>query len=408
MSPWLGASLVSGVVLATMIGPVRAETEVEVQGRLSLDYFHRPRAQASGDGFGGFSASGRAIWRTDTAWSAVAELRLHAPDLGRHRLDAHARWREGYLQWQGQAVQVRLGRQIVAWGRADGLNPTDNLSPRDYAILLPFEEDQREGGDGLRLDYFIDSEQTLTAYLSPRMRAHRLPWPDQGRGVVQDAMQHGGVGLRYDRRGDAIDWSLSAYRGGFLQGEWRVDAQALRYGYPAVQVLGIDAAAPLGPVGWRAELARVTRRGARADTAWRDYSYLVTGVEYNFAQDWNLNLQGLWRTAGQVLQADSASSVIEQAAARLNALAFAQTRAHQHGYTLRLGKKAWNETLEFEWLRLCYLGPQSCADRLLSSWTPRDGWKWSLGSEWYRGPVNSYFGAQRERKTTYAELRYSF
>ncbi|MBI3605573.1 MAG: hypothetical protein HY202_06050 [Nitrospirae bacterium] len=48
-----------------------------------------------------------------------------------------------------------VGKQIVVWGRADGINPTDNLTPHDFTVLLPFEDDQRFGTTALKLDLYI-------------------------------------------------------------------------------------------------------------------------------------------------------------------------------------------------------------------------------------------------------------
>ena len=37
--------------------------------------------------------------------------------------------REAYLAWYPSWGEVKLGKQIYAWGAVDGNNPTDNLNP---------------------------------------------------------------------------------------------------------------------------------------------------------------------------------------------------------------------------------------------------------------------------------------
>lgn len=37
-------------------------------------------------------------------------------------------------------LDIRVGRQRIAWGRADRLNPTDNLNPNDFSDLVHFTE----------------------------------------------------------------------------------------------------------------------------------------------------------------------------------------------------------------------------------------------------------------------------
>jgi len=43
---------------------------------------------------------------------------------------------EAFLDIYLDAVDLRLGKQIINWGKADATNPTDNVTPTDYANLL--------------------------------------------------------------------------------------------------------------------------------------------------------------------------------------------------------------------------------------------------------------------------------
>ena len=52
-------------------------------------------------------------------------------------------------------LDVRAGRQIIAWGRADGLNPTDNLTGEDLTLLAPDDDDRRLGTTALRASYYL-------------------------------------------------------------------------------------------------------------------------------------------------------------------------------------------------------------------------------------------------------------
>ena len=44
--------------------------------------------------------------------------------------------REIYLVYFPEWGEVKIGKQIHAWGSADGNNPTDNLNPYDYYYLF--------------------------------------------------------------------------------------------------------------------------------------------------------------------------------------------------------------------------------------------------------------------------------
>jgi len=56
--------------------------------------------------------------------------------------------REGYVSLYLGALDLRLGQQIVVWGRADAFNPTNNLTPIDLGVRSPIEDDRRLGNVG--------------------------------------------------------------------------------------------------------------------------------------------------------------------------------------------------------------------------------------------------------------------
>jgi len=58
--------------------------------------------------------------------------------------------REAYLDLFAGKFELRIGKQISPWGRADGWNPTDNLTPSDYFIRSPDHDDMRIGSYRVR------------------------------------------------------------------------------------------------------------------------------------------------------------------------------------------------------------------------------------------------------------------
>ena len=58
--------------------------------------------------------------------------------------------REAYANAYIGPFDLRLGKQIIVWGRADALNPTNNLTPVDFRIRSPLEDDIRLGNVGAR------------------------------------------------------------------------------------------------------------------------------------------------------------------------------------------------------------------------------------------------------------------
>ncbi|BDU51601.1 DUF1302 family protein [Haliovirga abyssi] len=51
--------------------------------------------------------------------------------------------REAYLNYYFKNLDFRIGKQIISWGRSDGINPTDNITPKDLNILSSESDDQK-------------------------------------------------------------------------------------------------------------------------------------------------------------------------------------------------------------------------------------------------------------------------
>jgi len=93
-------------------------------------------------------------WDPDPAASLYVDGWVRNDDLFIAK-ETSGKFREGYLDLRLGALDVRLGRQIIAWGRADQINPTDNLTPRDFTLLVPEDADQRSGTTGARAIYRV-------------------------------------------------------------------------------------------------------------------------------------------------------------------------------------------------------------------------------------------------------------
>ena len=75
--------------------------------------------------------------------------------------------KEAYVEYVRNRFDFRLGRQIVSWGRADGVQITDIVSPKDYSELVGQEyEDSRLPVDALKLRFF-DMNYTIEGIWIP-------------------------------------------------------------------------------------------------------------------------------------------------------------------------------------------------------------------------------------------------
>ncbi len=83
--------------------------------------------------------------------------------------------RELFMEYQHEAFDVRIGRQIVVWGKADGLAITDIVSPRDYTDFLATEyEDTRIPVEAVRFRVLHEIVDFELVWL-PIFQANILP-----------------------------------------------------------------------------------------------------------------------------------------------------------------------------------------------------------------------------------------
>ena len=82
--------------------------------------------------------------------------------------------REAYVNAYIGSFDFRIGHQIVVWGRADGFNPTDNITPRNMLVRSPDEDDRREGNSLIRSHYNIHPFR-LEAIWVPSYRSSVVP-----------------------------------------------------------------------------------------------------------------------------------------------------------------------------------------------------------------------------------------
>ena len=128
--------------------------------------------------------------------------------------DRYAVAREIYLDYSLNNADIRIGKQLLPWGRADRINPTDSLTSRDYRWLAPEEEDQRFGNTGVRYAHHL-GDYTVTGVWLPYMRSSRIPLDPTS---VQQVAGHqpnnrDNFALKLDYTGTGLDGSLSFYNG---------------------------------------------------------------------------------------------------------------------------------------------------------------------------------------------------
>jgi hypothetical protein len=175
--------------------------------------------------------------------------------------------REAWASISKGPIDVKAGRQIVSWGRADALNPTNNITPKDETILSSEFDDTRTGNELLYVKATIGISSFQGIWI-PNYKADVLPLKGAdipsgisiGKAIYPDfAFKNGSYALRYELTHSLIDGSLSYFNGyatlpGFDFSMNQSGLTLVPHAYQ-MQAAGMDFSTAISTVGVRGEAA---------------------------------------------------------------------------------------------------------------------------------------------------------
>jgi hypothetical protein len=175
-------------------------------------------------------------------------------------------------------ITIEAGKQLIRWGKADILNPTDRFAPRDFLNVVDTEFLGVLAG---RVAIESKSE-TLELVLQPRFTPSRTPLLNQRWTVLPEQLQGVPIrddgsrfpagpnyGARWNHLGRGYEASLSFFNGRhylpFFEAVPAPPGVAVTRTYPELRLIGGDAAVPLPWFTFKAEAAWFTSKTANAD-----------------------------------------------------------------------------------------------------------------------------------------------
>lgn len=207
--------------------------------------------------------------------------------------------REAYAYYSDEHWDLRAGRQIIAWGVADGLRLTDIISPMDYTEFLAQDyDDIRIPVGGLRLRYSRE-KWSFEAVAIPVSSFFELPTDAEnpwsvGPLPIGDEPSHRLCNMEYGGRLSfflsGIDFSLSALHtwnkmpvvcGGMGQ-------------YRRMTMLGADCSLPLGRFVLRGEVAEYldeAQASVNQEVPRAASTNALLGIDWYAGNDWSLSAQ---------------------------------------------------------------------------------------------------------------------
>ncbi|MBQ7752555.1 MAG: hypothetical protein IJR80_02725, partial [Treponema sp.] len=286
--------------------------------------------------------------------------------------------KEAYLDWRGELFALRVGRQIAAWGKADGIQVADVLCPKDDSKMIASTyKDSRLGIDAVRLSLLTDKAQ-FDAYWIPIFTPSLLPLaknnplrkcilPDSYEGMPVSAPQkfddfdlpdraiyNGEYALRASTYLSALDLSFYGFYGWddspFMSYSLSADDEGNPTGvrvngqYKRMAMLGADAAIPAGNFVFRFETAYFPLRSIQTGKEYQKNQQLA-GKTFDSCRKHHqvVGLAGFdWTpSGGWTVTAQYVGDVICDYNSEL------ERKLYEHQLTLSLEKSFINETLTF-------------------------------------------------------------
>lgn len=337
--------------------------------------------------------------------------------------------REGYVNAYLGPVDIRLGQQIIVWGKADGFNPTNNLTPTNLSIRSPHDDDRRVGNLASRV--FLNMEPVrLEGVWVPLYRAVELPPFEYPTYVVEGSTTYpkpeflrGTYAGKLHLNLPAVDASVSYLYGyallpGLTLQQLTSGDQIPVGGEPEVRisrtaykqhVIGFDFSTTLGEsFGLRGEAAyRMPLHYERLIEAPRPDIQYTLGLDTNLGSvsliaqylgrytfDWQKDgpetpgdTDQLWTNAPSAAEPD-----VLNALAGTNQMLFQQLAQVQHLASLRVAWTGMHDALSLSALGLVNVTTREWAAMPKLGYKLDDTILLSLGGEIYSGPPDTLFG----------------
>lgn len=333
------------------------------------------------------------------------------------KLVSYSEIREWYWKKSFSTFDLRVGRQINVWGRADKTNPTDVLTVKNMQFMSTNDEEQRLGLFSTMLTYHLASSKMIALW-QPEWRSPTYPFPTIAGIHIQELKPQNTAaqfGLKWDYSGEGFDGSVSYFNGFAKTPDIRLSSTAIlnpssidvELNYAEIQMLGADFALNVGETAVRGELAYTQTEDKNGDDPWvsNPQLFAVLGADRLLFENFNLNLQVLYKYIEHFSSFDDP---------QLQPLIDVENRISQQqfktqwGWSLRPSYKLWNESLEIEAGILYWERTKEKVIRPKITYSLHDQSKLIVGAEIFDGPALSLFGSFKNLSGGFAEWRYYF
>jgi len=334
--------------------------------------------------------------------------------------------REAYVNGSLGPLDFRVGQQIVAWGRADGINPTNNITPQNYLVRSPHFDDRREGNMTLRAWLHVSPFRLETIwvpfYKSSIPPFERINFPvgvsfSDSTVYPDHQILNSSYALRLHFDFLSFDGSLSYYNGYYhlpaLDGI--VDLAGLHF-YPVAyraQAIGADFSTTLGVWGVRGEAAYKFTVDDYTESLFLpspEFQY-VLGVD-GMLGNINFIIQYIGKYIPDFEKLDLPINPLEIPAyeiTKANRMFSMQQDKISHSLSNTLSWNLFYETFKVEFRSLYHFTTKEYLVNPNLSYDITDALNVTLGGNYYRGPEGTLYDITDDLfSDIYMEIKYAF
>ncbi len=320
---------------------------------------------------------------------------------------------EAYVDYVSSAWDIRLGRQIITWGNADGVRITDNICPSDFTEYLTRDFDEiRIAVDALKFRWFSSYGTAELIYI-PFFKDGISPEPDSPwwlngiADVITDnshkpekKLKNGEIALKFAFFLPGLDCALSYF---YTWNDFPVyysdnplDSQALVAvaSYSRIHIYGLEFSIPYNDLVLRGEAAFSHGRLYQAqDTtitpSKKDDIQCLLGVDWYPGNQWILLCQLVDKRI-------------------LNHSGTISAESHSTLVTLNLSKDLFREKVTISAMHYRDLNFMDSLTRVSTEYQPVDGCILSIGADIFSGDKNGDFGKYKNNTQVWTKIKYHF
>ena len=320
---------------------------------------------------------------------------------------AYWKLNEIYIDYSEDFWAFRAGRQKAAWGKADGIDITNVICPKDYSSVSALFEDESLAVDAARLG-FNRGSVSADFYFIPVFTPASLP-EEKTAGLSSITMPEKNIknaeyGLKLSGYFSKCDLSLYGFYGWedmpFLSYTLSSEGVQAAASYKRMAMLGADAAVPLGQTVLRLEGAFFPGRHFQVAA-----EKILSGSESTEGHNNLLALAGLdWMREGWTFTAQYYCDCLFGDSANLE-----RSRNFDHGATLSISKSLFAETLELSASCVLNLKDLDSAVELSAEYSLSDSIFLEAGGYIFNeGKEKGTYGEYKDYTSVYLKARYVF